>query len=140
MKRAAVAFVAVTLAAFMVLATNSLVQAQGNRQAQEEVTARSGAAFGGRAQVASYSDGHMPDVQATERISIPYGIAPTLGLRDNGQGVVVNGHGSCTAGETVTVAISVTQSATGAVATGQTEQDCTGEATLQLIPLIGAAA
>lgn len=65
-------------------------------------------------------------IQFTERISIPFGIAPVLSIHDVGEKVVVNGHGGCTAGEVVTVAISVTQ-ATGPAAVGQTDQNCTGE-------------
>ncbi|HEX6386900.1 MAG TPA: hypothetical protein VF177_19740 [Anaerolineae bacterium] len=64
-------------------------------------------------------------IQATERISIPYGIAPILPLYDGGEKVIVSGHGGCTAGETVTVAVTLTQT-TGASAEGQTEQICTG--------------
>lgn len=64
-------------------------------------------------------------IQLTERISIPFGIAPVLPLHDVGEKVVVSGHGGCTADETVTVVISVTQ-ATGASAIGQADQLCTG--------------
>jgi hypothetical protein len=72
-----------------------------------------------------------PDIQATYRISIPYGIASPLPLSSDGQNVVVTGHGSCTAGEQVTVVVTVTQSTTGASGTGQVQQTCAGESQLQ---------
>ena len=67
-----------------------------------------------------------PSIRSTELISIPYGIGATLSLLDNGEGVLVSGHGGCTAGETVTIVISVTQPY-GATAVGQKDQTCTGE-------------
>lgn len=70
-------------------------------------------------------DGQVP-IQLTERISIPFGIAPVLPLHDVGETVVVSGHGGCTADETVTVVISVTQSS-GATARGQIDQTCRGQ-------------
>ncbi|MFW6098173.1 MAG: hypothetical protein ACOC9Z_08845 [Chloroflexota bacterium] len=70
-------------------------------------------------------DGQVP-IQLTERISIPFGIAPVLPLHDVGETVIVSGHGGCTADETVTVVISVTQ-ATGANAMGQTDLSCSGQ-------------
>lgn len=70
------------------------------------------------------ADGQI-GIQATGRISIPFGIDPTLPLYDNGEEVLVNGHGGCTAGETVSVVITLTQT-TGASAVGQTEETCTG--------------
>ncbi len=83
----------------------------------------------------------QPDVgiQNTERISIPFGITHTLPLRDGGQAVVVIGHGSCTAGETVTLFVTVTHGATGATAMGQTTESCSGEETLQVWSLTAAA-
>ena len=65
------------------------------------------------------------EIQATKRISIPFGIAPILPLHDSGEEVLVNGHGGCTAGQTVSVVVTVTQT-TGASAVGQTEETCTG--------------
>ena len=73
---------------------------------------------------ANDADGRI-GIQATGRISIPFGIAPTLPLFDDGEKVLVSGHGGCTAGETVSVVISVTQT-TGASAVGQTDEICTG--------------
>lgn len=70
-------------------------------------------------------DGQI-QVQFTERISIPFGIAPVLPLHDAGEKVVVRGHGGCTAEETVTVVISVTQTS-GARAVGHTDQPCSGQ-------------
>jgi len=67
------------------------------------------------------------DIRATERISIPYGFASTLPLSSDGHNVYAIGHGGCTENEEVTVAVTVTQSATGAVATGQWQGTCTGE-------------
>jgi hypothetical protein len=60
-------------------------------------------------------------------ISIPFGINPTLPVLDTGQEVMVSGHGGCTQDELVTVVLTVTQSTSGAVATGQKELTCTGE-------------
>lgn len=65
------------------------------------------------------------EIQATKRISIPFGIAPILPLHDSGEEVLVNGHGGCTAGQTVGVVVTVTQT-TGASAVGQVEETCTG--------------
>lgn len=68
-----------------------------------------------------------PQMIASRRISIPYGFDGPLPLSDFGQGVQVRGHGSCTAEEQVTVAVAITQSTTGAVATADLQQDCTGD-------------
>ncbi|MDX1686445.1 MAG: hypothetical protein R3248_00545 [Candidatus Promineifilaceae bacterium] len=67
------------------------------------------------------------EIQATERISIPYGFTSTLPISIDGQGVQAIGHGGCTENEAVTVAVTVTQSTTGAVATGEWQGTCTGE-------------
>ena len=133
MKRAYLAIFAMTLATTVLLATISLASAQFDVQAQ---SVNSDGARSGMTEGALQSDGDGPAIQNTERISIPFGITDTLPLRDNGQSVVVIGHGSCTAGETVAVAITVTQSATGASATGQTVQNCAGEETLQVWSLL----
>lgn len=66
------------------------------------------------------------DIRATELFSIPFGFASTLPLSIDGKNVYAIGHGGCTEGEGVTVAVTVTQSATGAVATGQWQGTCTG--------------
>ena len=70
------------------------------------------------------ADGQI-GIQATGRISIPFGIAPVLPLYDGGEKVLVSGHGGCTAGQTVSVVVTVTQT-TGASAVGQTDEICTG--------------
>jgi hypothetical protein len=61
------------------------------------------------------------------RISIPFGFQTPLMLRDVGQRVRVAGHGACTAGEPATIQVTVTQTSTAAVATGQTQEECTGD-------------
>ncbi len=64
-------------------------------------------------------------IQETDRISIPYGFRDSLALMDDGDSVVATGRGACTAGETITIAFTVTQS-TGARATGLWDGACTG--------------
>jgi hypothetical protein len=66
-------------------------------------------------------------IQATRRITIPYGFETPLPVLDDGRDVVASGHGGCTVDEQVTVAITITQSTSGAMATGQKVQTCTGE-------------
>ncbi|MGD2048721.1 MAG: hypothetical protein PVH03_04465 [Chloroflexota bacterium] len=68
-----------------------------------------------------------PSIQATYRISIPYGFDTPLPVLADGREVVASGHGACTAGEQVTVAITVTQTTSGAVATGENQHTCTGQ-------------
>lgn len=60
-------------------------------------------------------------------ISIPFGIDSPLPVLDAGQEVMVSGHGGCTQDELVTVVLTVTQTTSGAVATGNKELTCTGE-------------
>lgn len=73
-------------------------------------------------------------INSPQRISIPFGIAPILPLINEGRDVVVSGHGGCPLGETVTIAISISQPLYGAVATGETTQACTdAEEPFQLI-------
>jgi hypothetical protein len=90
--------------------------------------ARAGAPAAGRTLSAAQGDGESPplDIRAPRRISIPFGIAPILPLVNEGRDVVVSGHGGCSAGEMVTIAISITQHGTGAVATGEIVEPCTG--------------
>lgn len=77
---------------------------------------------------------HAPQIITSRRISIPFGIAPTLPLINQGNDVVVSGHGGCPDGEIVTIAISITQFPAGAIALGETTQPCTGfEEPFQLI-------
>lgn len=89
--------------------------------------ARAGAPHADRA-IAAQGDGEpsLFDIRAPRRISIPFGIAPVLPLVNEGRDVVVSGHGGCSAGEMVTIAISITQHGTGAVATGEIVEPCTG--------------
>lgn len=67
-----------------------------------------------------------PRLMATSRISIPYGVEPTLPLGTLGRDVLISGHGGCTENEVVTVELTVTQAATGATAVGDTQQVCNG--------------
>ena len=67
-------------------------------------------------------------INSPQRISIPYGIAPILPLINEGRDVLVSGHGGCPLGETVTIAISISQPLYGAVATGEVVQSCTDAA------------
>lgn len=78
------------------------------------------------------ADGQV-EILVTARISIPFGIAPTLPLFDSGGKVLVSGHGGCTADETVSVVITVTQM-TGATAVGQKDEICTGDLQLWSLP------
>lgn len=69
-----------------------------------------------------------PIVQATERISIPYGFHAVLPLLNGGTSVRVSGEGACTpAGEPISIAVTVTQSLSGASATDTWNGTCTGE-------------
>jgi hypothetical protein len=68
-----------------------------------------------------------PEIQATRRISIPFGFQTPLPVLADGRDVLASGHGGCTAEEQVTIAITITQSTSGAVATGEKVQTCTGE-------------
>jgi hypothetical protein len=97
--------------------------------------ARAAAPSAGRTFSAAQADHESPmlDIRAPQRISIPFGIAPILPLINEGREVIVSGHGGCSAEETVTIAISITQPLYGAVATGEIVEDCTGaEAQWQL--------
>lgn len=69
-----------------------------------------------------------PIIQSTDRISIPYGFHAVLPLLNDGASVKVSGEGSCTpAGEPITIAVTLTQSLSGASATGTWNGTCTGE-------------
>jgi hypothetical protein len=73
-------------------------------------------------------------INSPQRISIPFGIAPILPLINEGRDVLVSGHGGCPLGETVTIAISISQPLYDSVATGETTQACTdAEEPFQLI-------
>lgn len=80
-----------------------------------------------------------PAIRPSLRISIPFGFASILPLRAGGQEVLVSGHGSCTAGETFTVAVTVTHAATGYAAQGDVAEACAGEDTLQSWELTATA-
>jgi hypothetical protein len=67
-----------------------------------------------------------PIIQFTELISIPFGFDATLPLMDGGAAVLASGPGACTAGEEISIAITLTQSLGGASATGQWSGTCTG--------------
>jgi hypothetical protein len=82
-----------------------------------------------QAEAAGEAAGAAPSIQASRRISIPYGFAHILPLRNSGQEVLVSGHGSCTSGETFTVAVTVTDKMS-TTAHGNVSDDCAGEATL----------
>lgn len=69
---------------------------------------------------------NTPPIRATYRISIPYGFDSPLPVLAAGRDVVTSGHGGCTAGQQVTVAITVTQTTSGAQGTGDMQQACTG--------------
>lgn len=68
-----------------------------------------------------------PGIQATERISIPYGFSGDLLLGFNNAVVVASGEGACSDGETITIAYTVTQVASSTAATGVWNGDCTGD-------------
>lgn len=68
----------------------------------------------------------LPSVKASHLISIPFGFGSPLPILDQGQSVLTNGHGGCSVGQQVTVAVTVTQAATGAGAIGGTEEICKG--------------
>ncbi|HSM57760.1 MAG TPA: hypothetical protein VK879_16525 [Candidatus Sulfomarinibacteraceae bacterium] len=67
-----------------------------------------------------------PVVQATERISIPFGFYATLPMTNSASSVVASGEGACTAGEEITITFTVTQSSSGASVDGVWNGVCTG--------------
>ena len=115
--------ISLVASAFVVIAAAFALLLVGLSQAS--AVEKGAAAHEEAAQTDPGDDG--PGIQATELISIPYGfeIAQTLpGAIDP---VVVSGIGACTAGEEITIFFTVTQSSTGATATGEWNGDCTGE-------------
>lgn len=68
-----------------------------------------------------------PLLRATRAISIPFGIASPVQLSDNGRHIFIEGHGGCAADQMVRVHVTVTQSTTGALARGHTQEFCTGD-------------
>lgn len=88
---------------------------------------------------------NAPSLRPSLRISIPYGFDTPLPVINGGGEVVASGHGGCTDGQQVTIAVTVTQTTSGAVATGEKVQDCTGEeqnwsaiATVDTVDLLAA--
>lgn len=71
--------------------------------------------------------GEEPVIRATRRISIPFGFDTPLPVLAGGRDVIASGHGGCTADQQVTVAVTLTQSTSGAVATGEWMNSCSGE-------------
>lgn len=65
-------------------------------------------------------------IAATRMISVPFGFSETLLLNVDQQAVQVSGPGACAAGQQFTVAISITQSLSGATANGQVDGTCSG--------------
>lgn len=68
-----------------------------------------------------------PVIRATRRISIPFGFDTPQPVLADGRDVIASGHGGCTADQQVTVAVTITQSTSGAVATGEWINSCSGE-------------
>lgn len=66
-------------------------------------------------------------IRSTRLISIPYGFDTPLPLDVTRQQVRAAGEGACTAGETVTVAVTISQTSTGANAVGEQVLTCTGQ-------------
>jgi hypothetical protein len=67
------------------------------------------------------------EIQLTRRISIPYGFSTPVNLSAEGKIIGVAGHGGCTEGQQVTIAVTLTQTSTAALATGETQQVCSGD-------------
>lgn len=99
---------------------------QTGRAAQSHAVVPRPAAPATQAQSDAGEDG-LPDIQAPQLISIPYGFDSPLGLVDDGEAIRVSGFGGCTAGQDVTVAMTITQSSTGAMASGEWNGTCTGQ-------------
>lgn len=72
-------------------------------------------------------EGDGPIVQVTERISIPFGFDAALQLAGDGSIAAVSGQGACTAGDSITITFVVTQTSSGATATGVWNGTCTGQ-------------
>lgn len=128
------AAIVVTLVAAFALGYQSQVRAREGQLRNRATNLASVSGSAGQQQALPAAEGEPAGadhgerhIRATERISIPYGFASTLPLSIDGQNVYAIGHGGCTENEEVTVAVTVTQSATGVVATGQWQGTCTGE-------------
>lgn len=121
MKKMYSAFLLITLmAGFLVIK-----EAQGWSRVMQSQTIPERGASQPEAQVSE--DGSEPGIQSTRRISIPYGIASPLPMSSDGKNIIVTGHGGCTQYEEVTVTVTITQTVSGASATGETQQTCSGE-------------
>ena len=106
----------VACAAFALL----FVALKQSRAAQHQVSGGEQMALTGR-------DGGGPGIQATERISIPFGFDAGLAMMDDGAAVVASGVGGCTDGESITIVFSVTQAASSATVTGLWNGQCSGQ-------------
>lgn len=76
--------------------------------------------------VAHYQAAPNPIV-ASRMISVPYGFSTPLFLNAERETVAIVGPGACTAGQQVTIDVTITQMQSAATATGQTQALCTGE-------------
>lgn len=123
MRKLFVVILAAILLAGFALVNGVLARAGGG---ESTAVAQAVTADRGRPPDAQGNDGHGPEIMATNRISIPYGVEATLPLSTIGREILISGHGGCTENEEVTVELTVTQAATGATATGQTQQTCSG--------------
>lgn len=68
-----------------------------------------------------------PGIQATERISIPFGFDAGLAMMGDGAAIVAAGVGGCTDGEAITIAYTITQAASNATVTGLWNGQCSGQ-------------
>jgi hypothetical protein len=66
-------------------------------------------------------------IRAVRAISIPFGLESTPHLGTDSKLIFVEGHGGCAAGQIVAVQITITQSTTGALAAGETQEICSGD-------------
>lgn len=109
--------------AFIVATTGIVLLFVGLRQVNAIEPGNGGGAFTVRAETVD----NGPIIQATERISIPFGFNPALPLMNNGALVTAVGQGGCTAGEAVTIVFTVTQPSTSESVNGVWNGVCTGE-------------
>lgn len=114
----------IVLRTFVVVAAGLFMLLVGLRRASAVAV---GAGAGGRAARGNPAEeGGL--VRARRLISIPFGFDAALPLMSDGSEVLARGGGGCSAGDQITIAFTVTQSATGAMATGTWNGTCTGEA------------
>ncbi|MCA9876041.1 MAG: hypothetical protein KC441_20350 [Anaerolineales bacterium] len=118
-----VVLTAVLLGGFYLMLTPPGLSAQESAGGSASLAAPSG-------NVASRgNEAALSGIKSTYRISVPFGFNTPLPILNGGNEVLASGHGGCTAGEEVTVGITVTQpiSVSGAVATGEKVWTCNGE-------------